>query len=67
MQKLKMLDYFKYDHLPEHLQDISKPFSELANQIWKSHEENQTEIAETKAAIRKILEAKDCIVRSHLK
>jgi hypothetical protein len=24
---------FKYDHLPEHLQEVSKPFAELADKL----------------------------------
>lgn len=51
--------YFKYDHLPEPLQKISKPFSELANDMAKSPAS-----AETAAGLRKLLEAKDCFVRA---
>ncbi len=54
--------FFKYDHLPEHLQEVSKPFSVLAHQIVN------TTVAspEQSAGLRKLLEAKDCIVRSTL-
>lgn len=57
-----LLQFFKYDHLPEHLQEVSKPFSELANNLAKSLPPNP----ETTTAIRKLLEAKDSAVRSKL-
>lgn len=25
--------YFKYDHLPKHLQEVSKPFSDTVNDL----------------------------------
>lgn len=57
-----MLIFFKYDHLPAHLQEVSKPFSDLAHLIVN------TTVAspEQSAGLRKLLEAKDCIVRSTL-
>ena len=60
-----ILDYFDYDHLPEDLQEVSKPFHELAHKIVESSDQyrNPAEIA---AGLRKLLEAKDCIVRSRL-
>lgn len=57
-----VLDYFKYDHLPEKLQKISKPFSDLAHNIIL----NGGNYDETKMALRKLLEAKDCAVRAML-
>lgn len=57
-----LLQFFKYEHLPEHLQQVSKPFCELANQITKDLPSNP----ETTTAIRKLLEAKDCAVRAKL-
>lgn len=30
---MELLQYFRYDHLPEHLQKVSRPFAELASQI----------------------------------
>ncbi|MBK3563233.1 MULTISPECIES: hypothetical protein [unclassified Streptomyces] len=29
----RLLDSFRYDHLPEHLQEVSKPFHDLAHQL----------------------------------
>lgn len=57
-----IIEYFEYKHLPEHLQAVSKPFSELANAM------NETLIdgPEKSAGLRKLLEAKDCMVRASL-
>lgn len=57
----QLLNFFEYQHLPPKLQEISRPFGEIA-QIVASGPEN----AETTAALRKLLEAKDCAVRASL-
>lgn len=57
-----VLKYFAYNHLPEHLQEISKPFSELAAQVASRSPDSQ----ETTVALRKLLEAKDAAVRAGL-
>lgn len=59
----QILGYFKYSHLPEHLQEVSRDFSELAYQMAC----RGGDIAETKAGIRKLLEAKDCAVRAMIR
>ena len=56
----RMLQFFQYDHLPEKLQGVSKPFCDLAHEIAKIYPANP----ERTAGLRKLLEAKDCIVRS---
>lgn len=56
-----ILRYFKWSHLPPHLQAISKPFAELAQQIA---ERGKTQ--EATVALRKLLEAKDAAVRDAL-
>ena len=56
------MKYFEYEHLPEKLQIISKPFYTLAMRIEKGVEGS----AEKSAGLRKLLEAKDCIVRASL-
>lgn len=56
----RMLQFFVYDHLPVHLQAVSRPFSDLANMIVTTYPSNP----ERTAGLRKLLEAKDCIVRS---
>lgn len=60
----RILKYFKFDHLPEHLQEISKSFSDLAHEVA---EREGAEIPETMAGLRKLLEAKDCAVRAMIK
>ncbi len=62
VQKEPMLQFFSYTHLPEKLQDVSKPFCDLANVIVESLPRNP----ERTVALRKLLEAKDCAVRSIL-
>lgn len=57
-----MLKYFAFEHLPEHLQDVSSRFAELAH--WVHH--TLPAGPETTTAMRKLLEAKDCAVRSSL-
>ena len=56
-----LLQFFVYSHLPSHLQDVSKPFAELAD-----HLVTLPRNPERTVAIRKLLEAKDCAVRSML-
>jgi hypothetical protein len=56
-----LLKFFKYDHLPEHLQKVSEPFCRLAETVADGPEND-----ETVTALRKLLEAKDCAVRAVL-
>lgn len=58
----RMLQFFAYAHLPPHLQDISRPFGEMAEQIVITLPSNP----ERTVALRKLLEAKDCAVRALL-
>lgn len=55
-----ILQFFAYSHLPPHLQAVSKPFGDLANQIVETLPRNQ----ERTVALRKLLEAKDSAVRA---
>ena len=57
-----MLKYFEYGHLPEHLQDVSKPIGQLAEKMDKELPDGR----EKSAGMRKLLEAKDCFVRAKL-
>lgn len=61
-EKYPILKYFAFDHLPEHLQAISQPFSMIANRMAELPEG-----PEVAAGLRKLLEAKDCAVRAALK
>lgn len=56
------MQFFQYEHLPPHLQEVSKPFGELAKQLNDILPNNP----ERSTALRKLLEAKDCAVRSVL-
>lgn len=58
----RLLAYFSYKHLPENLQQISKPLCDLANAM----EQNLPDGPEKTTGLRKLLEAKDCFVRSAL-
>lgn len=62
MFKNNLMQFFKYDHLPEHLQTVSKPFGEMA----KNLEDTLPNNPEKTVALRKLLEAKDCAVRAVL-
>lgn len=60
--KYPILQFFQYAHLPEHLQEISKPFNSLAWKMARQLPRN----AETSTALRKLLEAKDAAVRARI-
>ena len=55
-----LLQFFSYAHLPEHLQAVSKPFGDLAQNLFETLPKNP----ERTSALRKLLEAKDCAVRA---
>ncbi len=57
-----MLQFFSYKHLPEPLALISANFKALAVYIVNELPRNP----ERTVALRKLLEAKDCAVRSQL-
>ena len=57
-----ILKFFKFDHLPAHLQEHSRPFGVLADHIVATLPRN----AERSVALRKLLEAKDAAVRARL-
>lgn len=58
----RILQFFAYEHLPPHLQGVSKPFGDLARCICDSVPHNP----EARVALRKLLEAKDAAVRAVL-
>ncbi len=55
-----ILQFFEYEHQPTELIEMSKLFSDLADNI----ETKSPNSAEKSAGLRKLLEAKDCILRS---
>lgn len=58
----KILEYFKHQHLPSNLQEVSKLLCELAERM----DEELPDCAEKSAGLRKLLEAKDAFVRAKL-
>jgi hypothetical protein len=58
----RMMRWFAYAHLPEHLQGVSKPFGDLAQTIVTTIEAGP----ERTVALRKLLESKDAAVRAKL-
>jgi len=57
-----IMKYFTFEHLPLRLQQVSKPIGELARRM----DETLPAGAEKSAGLRKLLEAKDCLVRALL-
>ena len=57
-----IMKYFEYAHLPEHLQKVSKPIGDMARDMDSSLPDGP----EKSAGLRKLLEAKDCLVRAAL-
>lgn len=57
-----IIQFFAYAHLPERLQDVSRPFAEMAARIVETLPRNP----ERTVALRKLLEAKDAAVRASL-
>lgn len=55
-----LLQFFGYKHLPPSLQEVSRPFGDLAIEMDALLPENP----EKTAALKKLLEAKDCAVRA---
>jgi hypothetical protein len=62
MNRPDMLRYFAYDHLPEVLQEVSRPFWHIAHTMAETLPPGP----ETTVCLRKLLEAKDAAVRSAL-
>lgn len=57
-----VLKFFAYTHLSEHLQEVSKAFCVLANEIAYRNPDSP----ETTVALRLLLMAKDAAVRAAL-
>lgn len=76
MDEEHILQFFKYEHLPPHLREVSRPFCELAHTIVKGDncaeggyitmESPLPRNPERTVALRKLLEAKDAAVRAVL-
>ncbi|EGR3070252.1 hypothetical protein DMW20_11875 [Vibrio parahaemolyticus] len=58
-----ILEHFAYEHLPPHLQSVSKDFHDVAHKMVESISSPKGG-PEISAGLRKLLEAKDCMVRA---
>lgn len=58
-----ILKFFAYQHLPPHLQGISRSCHDLAFEMVEQLPENP----ELTTGLRKLLEAKDCFVRANVR
>jgi hypothetical protein len=58
----RMMQFFSFEHLPPHLREVSAPFHSLAQHLVTTLPDNP----ERAAAMRKLVEAKDCAVRARL-
>lgn len=57
-----LLQFFKYDHLPVDLQNVSRPFFRIATDLIAKLPDN----VERTNALRRLLESKDSAVRSKI-
>ena len=57
-----ILQFFAFDHLPNELKDVSRPFATLAMALVADLPRNP----ERTVALRKLLEAKDAAVRAKI-
>lgn len=55
-----IMRHFTYGHLPAHLREVSQPICDLAATM----DERLPDGPEKSAGLRKLLEAKDCLVRA---
>ena len=62
MEEDRMLKWFAYEHLPEHLRAVSRSFCALAEKIVEEIQDGP----ERTVALRKLLESKDAAVRARL-
>ena len=59
----RILSYFVHEHLPYYLQLVSKPVDDLAWDVAARSPQND----ELEIALRKLLEAKECLLRAVVK
>ncbi len=57
-----IMQFFVWEHLPSALQNVSRPFAEMAEQLVNTLPRNP----ERTVALRKLLESKDAAVRAKL-
>lgn len=61
-QQDHIMQFFTYAHLPPELQEVARPFADLATSICATVPRNP----ERTVALRKLLESKDAAVRAYL-
>lgn len=61
LEATPILHFFHYEHLPEDLKIVSRPFCILVSLLI----ERVPPSAERTMCLRKLLEAKDCAIRSY--
>lgn len=60
-----LLRFFAYDHLPSHLQEVSKLFHDLAHKLAEDLDTYDIGAgAQLNRSLQKLLESKDCAVRA---
>jgi hypothetical protein len=57
-----IMKFFTFEHLPDHLKEVSRPICLIA----KTYDDNLPDGPEKSAGLRKLLEAKDCFVRTQV-
>lgn len=62
MSQNNIMVFFEYGHLPAHLQSVLGPICELAKRM----DSELPNGPEKSVGLRKLLEAKDCFVRSNV-
>jgi hypothetical protein len=62
LEEKELMQFFEFNHLPPYLQVISAPFGKLANNLLGDLPSN----FQRRDALKKLIEAKDCAVRSLL-
>ena len=62
MNQEHILQFFRFEHLPEHLREVSEPYSAMAHALVDGLPRNP----ERTVALRKLLESKDAAVRARL-
>jgi hypothetical protein len=58
-EEANIMLFFSYSHLPQHLQEVSKPFGDLAAIIMQLPKSSERTVA-----LRKLIESKDAAVRA---
>lgn len=66
LRRYPELHWARYDHLPPHLADISRPFAELAWRMARQLPSGPAERIQVQRMLHRLEEAKDCAVRAQV-